>query len=260
MQNKTTEEKLAGSLTAKSTELIPFLPYLLQDFWELGSDPDVMSDLLRRHASVNRVLDLGCGKGAVSIRLAEEIGVTVKGIDITPEFIEVAKQKAAAPADVSELCSFEVGDITKAVHTEKDWDCVILGAVGDVLGDPLETLMLLKQTIKPGGMILIDEGYVKEKNSEVRYENYEYLTLEEWHEVIQKAGLEILEIVHATEEDTADFECEMKNIEQRANELAERHPEKRELFIEYIESQFAEYTDLNSDVVGITMALRKPNV
>lgn len=33
------EEKLAKSLTAESTELIPYLPYLLQDLWELGSSP-----------------------------------------------------------------------------------------------------------------------------------------------------------------------------------------------------------------------------
>ena len=30
------EEKLARSLTADSTQLIPYLPYLLQDLWELG--------------------------------------------------------------------------------------------------------------------------------------------------------------------------------------------------------------------------------
>jgi len=30
------KEKLAKSLTAETTELIPYLPYLLQDLWELG--------------------------------------------------------------------------------------------------------------------------------------------------------------------------------------------------------------------------------
>ena len=30
-----TEKKLAQSLTAESVELIPYLPYLLQDLWEL---------------------------------------------------------------------------------------------------------------------------------------------------------------------------------------------------------------------------------
>ena len=33
---KETEEKLARSLSAETTELLPFLPYLLQDLWALG--------------------------------------------------------------------------------------------------------------------------------------------------------------------------------------------------------------------------------
>ena len=40
------EEKLAKSLTAESVELIPYLPYLLQDLWELGSSPKDMIHLI----------------------------------------------------------------------------------------------------------------------------------------------------------------------------------------------------------------------
>lgn len=35
--DKRNRRKLAASLTAETTDLLPFLPYLLQDFWELGS-------------------------------------------------------------------------------------------------------------------------------------------------------------------------------------------------------------------------------
>jgi hypothetical protein len=31
------EEKLARSLTGESTAIIPYLPYLFQDLWELGA-------------------------------------------------------------------------------------------------------------------------------------------------------------------------------------------------------------------------------
>ena len=61
------EEKLARSLTAESVELIQFLPYLLQDLWDLGSSPQDMLDLVRQHVSWTgqlEVLDLACGKGA----------------------------------------------------------------------------------------------------------------------------------------------------------------------------------------------------
>lgn len=35
--NDTVKEKLAESLTSNTTDILPYLPYLLQDFWELGS-------------------------------------------------------------------------------------------------------------------------------------------------------------------------------------------------------------------------------
>ena len=33
--NDTVKEKLAESLTSDTTDILPYLPYLLQDFWEL---------------------------------------------------------------------------------------------------------------------------------------------------------------------------------------------------------------------------------
>ena len=44
-----TQQVLADSLTAEDTALIPHLPYLLQDLWDLGSDPQEIIELLRRH-------------------------------------------------------------------------------------------------------------------------------------------------------------------------------------------------------------------
>ena len=115
------EEKLACSLTgAKTTEIIQFLPYLLQDFWELGSDPVIMEELIKKHIRLSestRILDLGCGKGAVSVKVAQKLGVKVRGIDLIPEFIEYATQKATE-FNVDALCEFAVGDINEAVKAE----------------------------------------------------------------------------------------------------------------------------------------------
>jgi len=64
--------ELARSLSAGTTELLPYLPYILQDYWELGSDPEVMVQLVKKYVNLSnntRILDLACGKGAVSIKL-----------------------------------------------------------------------------------------------------------------------------------------------------------------------------------------------
>jgi len=53
------------------------------------------------------------------------------------------------------LCDFKIGDINEAVNIENNYDVVILGAVGDVLGTPEETIQKLKSTIKNGGTYLL---------------------------------------------------------------------------------------------------------
>ena len=263
--HKTTEEKLAGSLTAETTELIPFLPYLLQDFWELGSDPNAMAGLIKKHVGLSAdttLLDLACGKGAVSVKAAQKLQVRVKGVDLLPEFIEFAKQKAREYG-VANLCDFAVGDVNEAVATEKDYDIVVLGAVGNVLGNPRETLGKLKRTVKTGGHILIDESYLKDdgKPEDIRYDNYEYLTEKQWAALFAESGLELVETVSASELESSenlDGVSAMAAITQRANELTEKHPDKKAMFEGYIRSQQNEYNDLDNTLESVVWILRKP--
>jgi len=249
-------------LTAETTELIPFLPYLLQDFWELGSAPGMMAHLIEKHVDVTddtKILDLGSGKGAVSVRLAQQFGVYVKGVDLLPEFVAYASQKAEE-FEVGGLCEFIVGDINEAVQIERGYDVVILGAVGDVLGTPAETLEKLSQTIWPGGYILIDEGYLPDDGSQadVQYDNYEFLTKAEWETLFEEAGLELVETVSEWENlENPDSDAGMEMITRRANELIEQYPDKKDIFESYVRSQQAEYNDLDSTLVCVTWMLKK---
>ena len=253
------EEKLAGSLTAKTTELLPHLPYLLQDIWELGSDSRVMVDLIKENCSVSketRILDLGCGKGAVTILLCKELGVQVKGIDLILEFLEDALDKANEYG-VKHLCEFTLQDINESVKVESGYDIVILGAVGDVLGDPAQTLRKLKSVIHKEGYILIDEAYLTGNQEEVKYQNYEYLTLAQWKKHFMDLNLEIVTQCDNSSdsyEDENDYNNQM--IQQRAYELIEKYPEKSEIFQGYVESQEAECEDLQDSVVGVTWLLK----
>jgi ubiquinone/menaquinone biosynthesis C-methylase UbiE len=250
------EEKLAKSLTAESTELIPYLPYLLQDLWELGSSPKVIIDMIQKHIQVSektKVLDLACGKGPVSVRVAKALGCIVKGIDIIPEFIDFAKKKARE-YDVENLCEFKVGDINEMVKVEKDYDIVILGAVGDVLGNPEETIQRLKSTVKDGGYIFIDDAYGND-NSDGRYP-----TREKWLLFFQNAEVQLLD-----EKLNEEAELESLNDEQqlciagRANELKEKYPDKAYFFESYIKSQQVECDELENEISGVTMLLQIVN-
>ncbi len=248
------EDKLARSLTAESTELIAFLPYLLQDLWELGSSPEDMIELLSRHVNASRttrVLDLACGKGAVSVRIAQALGCRVKGIDMMPDFIDYARKKAEQYS-VSSLCIFSVGDITEAVKVERNYDIVILGAVGDVLGSPDKTIEQLKDTVKPGGYILIDDGYGQQGA------DIDYYTREEWLEICRNHGVRLVdEKLIALEEVERINDEQQRHIRRRAEELKQRYPDQGHLFDSYIASQQAECDMLEQDISGVTMLLQE---
>ena len=260
--SKETEEKLAHSLSWETTELLPFLPYLLQDFWELGSDPGVMAELIRKYVGLSskaRVLDLACGKGAVSVRLAEKLRVRVTGIDLMPEFIEYANQKAKE-FGVDDLCEFLIDDINEAIKTEKDYDCVIYGAVGpDVLGDPAEALRKLKAVVKPGGIILIEEGFIPDdgKREDIRYNADVYYPEQYWMDLFKEIGLELLETVSGHSEGNLDSDSGLAAITARAGELIEKHPGKKAMFEGYVRNQQKEYADIGDSLVCVTWVLKR---
>ena len=65
--NEELNSQIAASLEA-TPELLPFIPELLADVWALGGSPEALVELLRPlglSGTATRLLDLGCGKGAI---------------------------------------------------------------------------------------------------------------------------------------------------------------------------------------------------
>ena len=248
-----TEKKLAQSLTAESVELIPYLPYLLQDLWELGSSPEDIIEMIQREIAEPeklKVLDFACGKGAVSVNLAKALGCRVKGIDMIPEFIEVAKEKATV-YKVENLCEFIVGDAKEAVEIEKNYDLVIFGAAGDILGTPEQTIQVLKKTITPQGYLIIDDAYGKEGNSS------DYYTRAQWLEIFTKTGVTLLDEKRMDPKAMEALNKEQQShILKRSEELKKQYPEKKHLFDGYVKSQQAECDELENDLDAVTLLLR----
>ncbi|MCJ7666385.1 MAG: class I SAM-dependent methyltransferase [Actinobacteria bacterium] len=247
------EEKLAKSLSAETTELIPHLPYLLQDLWELGSIPKDIAELISIHLPVpkkTKVLDLACGKGAVSIYLAKTFSCHIKGIDIISEFISYAKKKAAKYS-VEDLCEFEVEDINNSVKIERKYDIVILGSVGDVLGNSVETILKLKSTVNAKGYIFIDDAYSSYGFDE------RYPSRQRWIQVFKNVGVKLIAEKTIDDEELIYINrFNQGHIIKRANELKIKYPEKSGLFEGYIQSQQREIDELEGETTGIIWLLQ----
>lgn len=223
------------SLDAHSAALLPHLPYLLQDLFELGSSPEVIARMLgsQRLGPGARVLDLGCGKGAVSLRLARELGTEVLGIDGMPVFVEEARARAEREG-LQALCRFEAGDLREVVERLTGFDAVLLGGTGPVFGSFAATLRGASRPLARGGLLLIDEVFVED--GEPRVEGV--LSRSEMLAELADAGLAVVEVEVTPRDELREVDRRNEAlIRKRAEELAAMRPESAELVRSYVRSQ-----------------------
>ena len=254
---KTIEECVVTAMDGSDKELFPFLPYILQDLWEIGSDPNAIINLIRKHSnsySKLKILDLGCGKGAVSVKVSEEFGCACYGIDAIPEFIDFARQKAKE-YKVDHLCNFEVGDIREKIKQLSGYDIMILGAIGPVLGDYYTTLTTLSNCISTNGYLLIDDGYIDDSSSFSHPLIFKKSII---LQQIQRAGMELVEddIIKSENIKKSD-DYIFNNLKKRCYELIGQNPDKQNLFLEYIKKQVFENDVLENKIIETTMVIKK---
>jgi 2-polyprenyl-3-methyl-5-hydroxy-6-metoxy-1,4-benzoquinol methylase len=256
MEKKTLEESIAMAMDfSRDTAIVPFLPYILQDFWDLGTPPEIVINLVKKHCrnySTLRVLDLGCGKGAASVKLAAALKCNCLGIDGIPEFIETSKDKARE-YEVETLCRFESGDIREKIKTLGEFDVIVLGAIGQVFGDYYATLTTLTKHLTPEGIIIINDAYIEDSSV---FQHPAILYRRELLAQIEQAEMELVdEFTDAA--NSEEYAKQFENIQNRCNELMVKYPEKSSLFEHYIQIQTDEYDVLENEVIGVMMVLKK---
>jgi len=254
---KSIEESVISAMDGSSIELFPFLPYILQDLWEIGSDPESIINIIKKqpgYKNFQTALDLGCGKGAISVNVAKSFGYRCHGIDAVPEFIEYARNKAVE-YDVQDLCIFETADIRQKVKTLPEYDVIILGSIGPVLGDYFTTFTALSPCLKNNGIIILDDGYIENDSKYIHpliFKKMEVLRQ------IKAAGMKIVdENIPAKDGIKESDDYIFDFIKKRCNELIEKYPEKQHIFTDYVMKQAEENDVLENKITCSTMVLQK---
>lgn len=97
------------------------------------------------------VLDVGCGTGNFSIKLAK-LGVKIVGIDISEEMLKIARQKAEK---LGLEIEFKKMNVYSLEFPSNHFDGVFSMATFEFIEDPKSAYNEMVRVLKPGGHLLI---------------------------------------------------------------------------------------------------------
>jgi trans-aconitate methyltransferase len=96
-----------------------------------------------------RILDLGCGTGHLTAKLAE-IGALVVGVDRSPDMIRQAKERYPS-------LRFEVMD-AREIALDENFDAVFSNATLHWIKEPERVILGIKKLLHPGGRFVVEFG------------------------------------------------------------------------------------------------------
>jgi ubiquinone/menaquinone biosynthesis C-methylase UbiE len=100
-----------------------------------------------------RVLDLGCGRGAVLFEAADRVGATgsVIATDLSPRMVELSRREAADRGLTH--VRVEIGDAERPAGSPGDFDVVLASFVLFFLADLPGALSRYRELLNPGGRL-----------------------------------------------------------------------------------------------------------
>lgn len=99
-----------------------------------------------------RVLDIGCGGGLVSERMAA-LGYPVTGVDLSAGSIETARRHAAA---TGVTVDYQVGSAYELPKADGSVDLVVISDVLEHLHDLPVAVAEIARVLRPGGIVVFD--------------------------------------------------------------------------------------------------------
>ena len=160
----------------------------------------------------SHVLDLGSGLGGPARTLSELTGCTITGVDLTPEFCEVATSLSEWTG-LSERTRFQVGDATATGVPEGTMDAALTVHVAMNIEDKPALYAEAFRVLRPGGRFVVYD-VLQGEGGEVRYPvpwandaSTSFLaTPEHMRELLPAAGFEVLSEIDSSDKSLVWFQ------------------------------------------------------
>jgi SAM-dependent methyltransferase len=206
------------------------------------------------------VLDVGAGNCEMLIRLAEAYGVAGTAIEVSPDQLAEARRRSAGRVGPETLTLIEEdARVALARLGAGAFDMALCVGATHALGGLTPALTALRQAVRPGGHLLIGEGYWKAKPCP---EYLAALQAEEsemqshWQNVAagEALGLVPLWACTASEDDWDEYEWLYSSSVER---YCAEHPEDpdRDVMLARIRSWRQTYLKWGRDTLGFALYL-----
>ncbi|HKJ30427.1 MAG TPA: corrinoid protein-associated methyltransferase CpaM [Balneolales bacterium] len=121
-----------------------------------GKLEQVYNRLVTHIKKDQKVLDIGCGTGALTLKAAAK-GAVVKGIDVNPQMLEIARKRADEMnlSQNIELCEMGVAELENIESLS--FDVIMSGLCFSELSEDEQTFTLkqINRILKAGGFLLV---------------------------------------------------------------------------------------------------------
>ncbi len=180
--------------------------HLHHGYWVTGVESKeeaqvALTDLLAEAAGIQRsasVLDVGCGFGGSSLRLASKYHASVTGITISKTQAVIARQAAARANLAARFLVMDAEEITLRDKLDVIWSIEAISHFTDKASFFAQTCELLK----PGGTLALIDWFKREELTAAERQAYiapiergmlvELKTISEYGEMIRDAGLDVV--------------------------------------------------------------------
>ena len=109
--------------------------------------------LLDQLQATDRLLDLGCGPGSITIGLAQYVA-SVTGVDSAPKAIELAEEASADTTNVS----WHTADVYDLPFVDESFDVVYAHQLLQHVADPVAALGEARRVLRPGGLLAVRDA------------------------------------------------------------------------------------------------------